>query len=34
MTRQKMKTYQGQPEGCPYMVLEIKVNQHITVVLI
>ena len=29
-----MKIYQGQPKGCPYMVVENKHNQYITIALI
>ena len=34
MRRQKIKIYKGQPKGCPYMVVEIKDNQYITIALI
>jgi len=34
MIRQKMQIYQGQSKGCPYMFLEIEVNQYIKLVLI
>ena len=34
MKLKKMKIYKGQPEGCSYMVVEIKRNKYIKVALI